>query len=95
MSAIPLVLLGLATVLAVSLIIGSVKKALPGIRQIQQQLRDGSTDFVVTTSTVNLRLPVAAPVDSARLPRLHRRGARPKPVTHRLHHFPRPASSAA
>ncbi|MCJ2177021.1 hypothetical protein [Novosphingobium album (ex Hu et al. 2023)] len=94
MSVIPPVLFGLAAIFAVSLIVGSLKRSLTGIRLIRPQLRDQPMEVVVTSSTLNLRLPAAFVTGTRRSPKHHRRGLGPKPITHRPHHYPRPAAPA-
>lgn len=80
-------LFALAALAATLAIISSVKRALPAIHILRIQSRETSTGMPITMRTVSTR---DVPLSSAmcRAGAIHRRKARPKPVTHRLHRFP-------
>jgi hypothetical protein len=91
MTIVPTVLFLLAAIAATATIWTSVKSALPAIRSLRLQLADALEDRTIHVATRNTRTAIEA--ESRRAARRRRR-AHPKPVTHRLHHFPHRAHAA-
>ncbi|WP_159982490.1 MULTISPECIES: hypothetical protein [unclassified Novosphingobium] len=89
MSIAPSVLFSFAALAAILTIWKNIVAALPAIRGLRAELSDDGDIHVTTLETRSLA-PNSA---EARSPR-SRRHQHPKPITHRLHHFPHPARAA-
>lgn len=75
---------GFAAIWAMS---SSLKSALPAIRLLRRRQREAMMGVPVTVRKLPTRA-VPDDVGPRRSETACRRGARPKPVTHRLHRFP-------
>jgi len=69
----------------------AITAALPGIATLRAQLAEADVDRAILITTLDTRL---AEEPAAFAPAKPRRRIRPKPVTHRLHHFARAAHAA-
>jgi len=83
----------LAALAATLTIWKSLSAALPAFRSLRAQLALEEADRVVHVATLDTRL-TRAEEQEARAARPRRRLLQPKPVTHRLHHFPHRAHAA-
>jgi len=88
MSVVPSVLFLFAAAAAIAAIWTSLRLGLPAISALKHELAAASQDRMIHVSTLQTRDDVAKPMHR---PARARRHARPKPVTHRLHHFPHAA----
>ncbi|EIZ77531.1 hypothetical protein WSK_3912 [Novosphingobium sp. Rr 2-17] len=76
----------IASVAAVIAILHTVRSALPAIRGLKAQLAGNISEGAITVTTMETRdAPDCEPAKVS--PLRHRGQTRPKPVTHRLHHF--------
>lgn len=95
MSVVPPLLFTLAAFTALVTIWISLKSALPAIARLRTELAEARTVHEITIHTMDPRAGAELDIDALPLPRHMRRRLRPKPVTHRLHHYARAARSAA
>lgn len=84
------ILFTFAAIAAIMAIGHSVRTALPALRMIRTQFADGE-EYDMIVSTLETRDPERSVVS---VPVRHRGKLRPKPVTHRLHQFPRATQAA-
>ncbi|HUD29479.1 MAG TPA: hypothetical protein VMQ93_11455 [Novosphingobium sp.] len=94
MSILPSALFSLAAVAAALTIWKSLSVALPLLRTLRVQLNETPEERSIHVSTLDLRSPLGAPVETRRAHPLARHHRRPKPVTHRLHQFPHRTTAA-
>ena len=95
MSVIPPLLFTLAAFTALVTIWISLKSALPAIARLRFELAEAPTVHEFIIQTMDPRAEAEFEIDALPLPRHMRRRLRPKPITHRLHHYARTARSAA
>lgn len=95
MSVVPPLLFTLAAFTALVTIWISLKSALPAIARLRTELAEARTVHEITIHTMDPRAGAELDIDALPLPRHMRRRLRPKPITHRLHHYARTARSAA
>ncbi|MEE4453517.1 hypothetical protein [Novosphingobium resinovorum] len=77
------IIFGLAAVTAVATIWKTTLTALPSLRALRRALAEEEAGHVIRVTTLNTR--TAMPRRSGNKVRRH---PQPKPVTHRLHHYP-------
>lgn len=87
MNVIPIILFGLAAAAAVLAIRGAIRSHFPAYAGIRVQLRQTSLESEIAYATVQTRGEDLDPQPQEDFAQRLRRRARPKPVTHRLHHF--------
>lgn len=80
-----------AAFLAIVTIWKSIASAMPAIQRMRTQLTDTTLDYSIEVTTIYTR--TAETETQARSVKT-RRGSRPEPITHRLHHFPNCAHAA-
>jgi hypothetical protein len=83
----------LAALAAALTIWKSMTAALPAFSSLRAQLAQEEADRVIHVATLDTRM-TRAEEQEARAARPRRRLLQPKPVTHRLHHFPHRAHAA-
>lgn len=88
MSIVSPALFSLAALAAILTIWKSAATALPIVRNLRRQLAEASRERVIHVGTLDVRGPLETPAETRRPSARARRHPCPKPVTHRLHHFP-------
>jgi hypothetical protein len=88
MSIVPPLLFSIAALAAVLTIWKSAAAALPAFRCLRLQLADASQERVIHVGSLDRRSTSDATAEARPSSARVRRHPRPKPVTHRLHHFP-------
>lgn len=93
MSVVPVIIFTIAAIAASYAIWSNLRSALPAIMSLRHQLAEMPSVHCIHMNTLDPRFDSAAANKTA-AHRQRRRVLRPKPVTHRLHHYPRPAHVA-
>lgn len=91
MAIVPPVLFAIAAMAAALTIWKSIGAALPVIRTLRAELAAASRDHLIHASTLETRAVLEDEYQPATRALRH---PRPKPVMHRLHHFPHRAHAA-